>query len=308
MNTQIKISAVVCTYEEEKNIAACLESIKWADEIIIVDDGSTDKTVQIASKFTKNIYKHKSAGYVEPARNFALSKATGKWVLLVDADEEIPTTLARKLQEIAKSDTKINCFFIPRVNVIFTKWIEHTGWWPDYQARFFRNGKVIWSPQIHSVPKIIGEAAELKAVESYAILHQNYPSISQFLRKIDSYSGVEARELIQNGYQFNWIDVMRKPLDEFLSRFFARAGYRDGLHGLILSLFQAMSLFVTYVKVWEQEGFKEVDNTDFLEQTQREWKKETRDLKHWFYQEKIQSIKNPRKKTIYRILKKINLK
>src|SRR6266498_5902614 len=139
MNQSNKISVVVTVFNGEKTLNACLESVKWADEIIVVDDGSTDGTISIAKKHTDKIYHHKSQGFVEPARNFAISKTTGDWILVLDADEQVPQSLAEKLQELA-GQSETECVNLPRKNIIFNKWIQHTGWWPDYNIRFFKKG------------------------------------------------------------------------------------------------------------------------------------------------------------------------
>src|SRR5260221_117083 len=124
------ISAVITTLNAEDKLAACLSSVKWVDELIVIDDGSTDETVNIAKKFTKKIFHHQSKGYVEPARNFSINKATKEWILVLDSDEEVSQALGKKLLSIVEEDDQtINAVAIPRKNIIFEKWIEHsTGW------------------------------------------------------------------------------------------------------------------------------------------------------------------------------------
>ena len=171
-----EISVVVNTWNEEENIRRCLSSVKWADEIVVVDMHSTDKTVEIARKFGAKVFFHQYTGYVEPARNFALRCAQGKYILVLDADETTPATLARKLKKIAK-ENKFDFVRIPRKNIIFGKWIKHSRWWPDYNIRFFKKGKVTWSDKIHSVPLIRGKGKDLEAKEVNAIVHYHYQSI-----------------------------------------------------------------------------------------------------------------------------------
>jgi glycosyltransferase involved in cell wall biosynthesis len=254
-----KISVVINTWNEEENIKRCLESVKWADEIIVVDMYSTDKTLEIAKKFGAKIFSHKYTYIVEPARNFALSKVTGDWVLILDADEEISPELAKTLKHLAENHESLNYYRLPRKNIIFGKWIRHSLWWPDYVIRFFKKGSIRWSEKIHSVPLTRGEGHDLEAKEVNAIAHYNYTSISQYLSRLDRYTTIQAKDLMESGYKFSWQDMLKKPMGEFLSRFFVGESYKDGLHGLALSLLQAFSEVVKYLKVWEKENFVNQD-------------------------------------------------
>lgn len=289
----MKISAVVNTLNEEKNIARCLDSVKsWADEIVVVDDGSTDRTVEIAQGYTAKIYHHQSVGYVEPARIFAVDKASYDWIFLIDADEEVPQELANSLSSFAKatadkpsgdySKDEITHVWIPRKNLIFGKWIKHSGWWPDYQVRFFQKGAVIWPSAIHLKPQTSGKELRLEAREDLAVVNHNYNTVSQFINRMNCYTDVETREKIDQKYKFIWQDLILKPTEEFMRRFFAWEGYRDGLHGLALSLLQAFSLLVFYIKIWEKQGFKQED-IDIKHITQ-ESKQIKRHFNYWIRQ------------------------
>lgn len=250
------ISVVINTLNEEDNIERAVKSVKWADEILVCDMHSEDKTVEIAKKLGAKIITHERTGYVEPARNFAIAKASGDWILILDADEEIPSSLVDKLKEITESGQE-NVVHIPRKNFIFGKWMKASFWWPDYNIRFFKEGTVTWSDKIHSKPQTQGVGISLPAEESLAIIHYNYSSISQFVMRMNRYSDVQAKELHEEGVKFFWQDLISKPLSEFLSRFFAHRGFEDGLHGLALSLLQAVSFLLVYLKLWEMEKFKE---------------------------------------------------
>jgi len=296
------ISVVVNTLNEEKNLKRCLESVReLADEIVVCDDGSIDKTIEIAKKFGAKIYQHKSAGFVEAARNFVIEKAIGDWILIVDADEEIPKTLISKLRQIA-GEKKIDFVRIPRKNIIFGKWMKHSGWWPDYNIRFFKKGKVTWRGKIHEDPKTEGKGFELPPREDLAIIHYNYNSISQYLNRLAGYTEIEAQDLVKEGYKFDWRDLISKPMGEFLSRFFAREGYKDGLHGLVLAVLQSFSFFVAYLKVWEREGFKEQEvNIDELKE---QISRKTKETGSWFLQAMIESASGL-KKVLYRVKRKL---
>lgn len=138
-----KISVVINTLNEEDNLPRALASVKkFADEIVVVDMKSDDKTVDIAKKAGAKVYEYKRIGYVEPARNFAIGKATGKWILIIDADEQLPGSLVKELKKIVKNPSA-NYYRLPRKNLIFGKWVKHSRWWPDYNIRFFQPSLII---------------------------------------------------------------------------------------------------------------------------------------------------------------------
>ena len=162
-----KISVVINTLNEEKNLPRALASVKkFADEIVVVDMKSDDKTVEIAKKAGAKVYEYKRVGYVEPARNFAIGKATGKWILIIDADERLPGSLVKKLKEIVKNPSA-NYYRLPRKNLIFGKWVKHSRWWPDYNIRFFQKEFVSWSEIIREHNK----KAEAIIKDTYSILN-----------------------------------------------------------------------------------------------------------------------------------------
>src|SRR4030042_5396833 len=261
-----KISVIVNTINEEKNIKRCLQSVKdLASEIIVVDMYSTDKSVEIAKKSGAKIFFHKHNYIVEPARNFALRQAQGDWILILDPDEEIPPNLAKIIKNLSENHKGLTYFRLPRKNIIFGKWMKHSLWWPDYNIRFFKKGCVQWSEKIHSVPLTRGTCTDLEAKEVNAIVHHHYQSISQYLERMNRYTDIQVKELIKTGYQFHWQDMLKKPMGEFLSRFFVGEAYKDGLHGLVLALLQAFSEMVKYVKVWEKENFVEQDISAYHE-------------------------------------------
>ncbi len=275
-----KISAVINTFNEEANIKRAIESVKWADEIIVCDMHSSDQTVKVAKKFGAKIAYHKKEEYVELARNFAISKAISDWILVVDPDEEVPQSLAVRLVEISRKMKRIDYVRLPRKNTIFGKWMKASMWWPDYNIRFFRKGKVAWTNKIHRPPEARGAGLDLPEDEKWAIVHHHYESVSQFLQRMDRYTKIQSMELKKEGYKFSWQDLISKPLREFLSRFFANRGYEDGLHGLALSLLQAFSFLAVYLKVWEMDKFKEQELK--LEELELIKKQAGEELNYWF--------------------------
>lgn len=275
-----KISVVINTLNEEKNITRVIKGVLWADEIIVCDMYSEDNTVQIAKRLGAKVIFHKRVNFVEPARNFAISKASNDWILILDSDEEIPRSLAERLKEMVAKPIVSDFVEIPRKNIIFGKWMKASGWWPDYQVRFFKKGKVIWSDKIHSQPQADGEQLILSAEEKYAIVHHNYQTVGQFIERMNRYTSVEAEQLIKQGYQFKWRDLVEKPLGEFLSRFFGNKGFEDGLHGLTLSFLQGLSFLVVYLKIWENTKFKEESVT--ISDFKTELDKSREGLNYWF--------------------------
>ena len=281
------ISVVINTLNEEENLPRALASVKnLADEFIVVDMHSTDKTVDIAKEFGAQVYSHEKTGYVEPARNFAIDKATKEWILILDADEEVSDSLALKLKQIVKNP-QADYYRLPRKNINFRRWIKNSRWWPDFNIRFFRKGTVSWSEIIHSVPMTTGKGLDLPAEEKYAILHYNYTSISKYIERMNRYTDVQARVLLQKEYKFVWRDLIRKPLQEFLSRYFAGEGYKDGLHGLSLALLQAFSELTLYLKIWQSEQFKP-EALDVRELS-KEAKRAKRQLDWWIIDALIKS-------------------
>lgn len=261
-----KISTVINTLNEEKNLQRAIASVKnFSDEIVVVDMMSSDKTRDIAKKFGAKVYEYERVGYVEPARNFAISKVMNpsdsrgsQWIFILDADEEVPMTLVKKIKELAK-ESDADYYRIPRKNIIFGKWMKHSRWWPDYNIRFFKKGFVTWNEVIHSVPMTQGRGKDLPSEEELSIVHFHYDSLEQYIDRLNRYTSEHAKIIIEKGYKFSWVDLIKKPADEFLSRYFFGEGYKDGLHGLALSLLQAFSELVLYLKIWQLANFKEED-------------------------------------------------
>ncbi len=274
-----KISVVINAQNAEKDIARAIASVKsFADEIVVINQDSIDKTSEIAEKLGAKVFNHKSVTYVELARNFAISKAAGNWILVLDPDEEIPASLAKKIVEIIKRP-KADYYRIPRKNIIFGKWMKHSRWWPDYNIRLFKKGAVSWNEIIHSVPMTQGTGGELEAAEKFTIVHHHYDSIEKYSEHLNRYTSAQSELKVKEGYSFDWRDLIIKPANEFLSRYFMGEGYKDGLHGLALSLLQGFSELVLYLKVWQTEKFKEEDLK--LGDVIREIKNKEKDLHYW---------------------------
>lgn len=238
---------------------ATLNSVKFADEIIVVDMQSSDDTVKIASKHTDKIYNFGDVGYVEPARNFAIGKASCDWILIVDADEEIPRSLAEKIENLIKGDATADAYKLPRKNIVFGAWYQFAGWWPDYQLRLFKKGSVKWSDKIHSVPQVKGVVDELAPADDLAIIHHNYQSLDQFLDRLNRYTSIEAKN--RENRNISPTQVVSAFEAELLSRLFKHNGISGGMHGISLSFLQSFYEIVVVLKQWELDGFKEKKQT-----------------------------------------------
>lgn len=300
-----RISVVINALNEEENLSRALSSVKkLADEVVVVDMKSDDQTREVAKKFGARVYEHERVSYVEPVRNFAIEKATGKWILVLDPDEEVGEELAKKLRELA-GKPKADFYRIPRKNIHFGKWTKNSRWWPDYNIRFFKKGTVTWNEVIHSVPMTAGRGLDLPAEERYAIIHHNYSSVGKYIERMNRYSEIQAKTLLESGYKFNWKDLIHKPLSEFLGRYFIGEGYKDGLHGLALSFLQAFSEATTYLKVWQGENFsaQTVSLGDFSKEVYRSEK----EIKWWILDARIKS-KAPLSSFALRIYRKFFLK
>lgn len=296
------ITVVINTLNEEKNLERALLSVKWVDEIIVCDMHSTDNTVSIAKRLGAKFFYHKREDFVEPARNFAISKASNGWILVLDPDEEVPASLKDRLLEVAAKLEQINYVSIPRKNIIFGKWMKASMWWPDLNIRFFKKGTVNWTGKIHRPPTATGEGIDLPLDEQYAIVHHHYEGITQFLERMMRYTKVQAEELRKEGYIFDYRDLIKKPLSEFLSRFFANRGFEDGLHGLALSFLQAFSFFVMYLRVWEMEGYRQQPIN--LEQLKSLNAQSNNQVKYWFNYSNLS--KNPFKRFFQKVKNKVN--
>lgn len=253
------ISVIVNTVNEAQELRQCLQSVKgFADEIVVVDMNSHDGSQEVAREFGAKVYSHKFVNYVEPARNFAIKKARGKWILILDPDEKLSRSLAKRLRKIARDSKEIDVVLIPRKNLIMGKWMQNSRWWPDYLPRFFRKGKIDWPRQIHQQPKLEGMIETLPDIGDLAIVHDNYKSLDEFLARGTRYAEVQSKELLEEkNYQLSNQDLLLKPLEEFLGRFFVGEAYRDGFHGLAISLLQSWVVLLTYLKVWEKQKYPE---------------------------------------------------
>lgn len=299
----MKISIVISAFNEEKMIGECLKSAKLiADEVILVNNSSTDKTEEIAKKYTKKVFtRPNDPVMLNTSKNFGFSKATGDWIISLDADERITPELAKEIKSVIKN-TNYNGFDIPRKNIIFGKWIQHSIWWPDYNLRLFRRGKGKFAQQhVHEKLEVKGEVGKLKN----PMVHYNYQTVSQFVNKLNkTYTESETENFIKSGKSINWYDAIRWPTNDFVKTFFFEKGYKDGIHGLVLSMFQAFYTLVFFAKVWEKkENFRDITPDNFFVEVLKEFQKAAKDIRYWIFESLVDQ--NPVKKIYYKVRRKL---
>lgn len=295
------LSVVISAYNEEKSLERCLKSVeKFADEVVIVDNQSQDKTVEVAKKYTKKIYSAPNKLMLNINKNLGFSKAGGDWILNLDADEEVTPDLAKEILLLIQSNPSQNGFWLKRKNYSFGKWIQHGLWWPDRQIRLFRRGFGQFPcVHIHEYIKVDGTIGEL--VEPY--VHYNYETIHQYLTKIDRASTSEAIILSELKYQLMWYDAIRFPVSDFIKIYFAQAGYKDGLHGLVLSLFQAFYSFCTFAKYWEMKKFEDRDIQ--LKEVAKELHNRKKEIYYWILTTQIAESRYYISRLWFRVRRKI---
>ncbi|HET8939677.1 MAG TPA: glycosyltransferase family 2 protein [Polyangiales bacterium] len=250
-----RISVVINTWNEEQNLPWSLGSVRtWADEIVVVDMHSQDRTREIAESFDAKVYLHEWLGFADPARAFAIEKSHGDFVLLLDADEMIPEPLSRELQRIAREGS-YDIAKIARSNYLLGKKLEHTGWGArqDRHLRFFRRGSLITSAAIHNFlhPVAGARICELPADPELCIVHFNYLDVTQFIEKLNRYTSVEAQQALERGKRETGWSTTRDVMQELFRRYVKKGGFRDGWRGFYLSLLMALYRVGTAAKLAE---------------------------------------------------------
>ena len=237
---------------EEANLPRTLESVKWADEIVVVDSGSRDRTVEIAESFGAKTSYHAFGGHGEQ-KNVALDLCTSDWTLLLDADEVLTPELQREIQELLAGEPKFDAYWIPRLNLYFGRWIRHGGFYPDRKMRLFQRGMARLSEGAgpHSTPQFAGPTGRLKG----DMLHYAYPTMGIYLEHMDRYSSDIAPLLCKRGKvsssagAFVWNAVLN-PVATFVYNYFFRLGFLDGREGLILHINHSVYVHWKFIKAW----------------------------------------------------------
>lgn len=228
----MEISAVIAaTSKEKKNLDDLRENLKgFANEVVVFD------------------IDPKTTPYVELVRNKMIEKASSPWVLILDPDESLLSSLKKRLKQVVKED-KYDVVNIPRKNIFFGRWIRHTNWWPDRHVRFFKKGKVFWTKFIHKYPEVSGRQLNLPASEDLAIIHHGYDSLGQFWRRQLRYSDIEAQNRLEEGERPTFIKLFWWPLREFLARYIKHKGFLDGFYGAYLVFVMMIYKVMVWVKM-----------------------------------------------------------
>jgi glycosyltransferase involved in cell wall biosynthesis len=250
------ISATLITHNEEINIAEALQSLSWADEIVVVDSGSTDATLDICRRFTDRIIHRDWTGYVDQ-KNFAVDQARHDWIFSLDADERPSLELCAEIRELAQIGFPESGYYIPRVAFFMGRWIRHGDWYPDYQLRLFdrrhgkwRGGRVHESVKINEKPGILnGE-----------IHHFTYRSLSDYLGRLETYSSLAALDCQQQGKSATPLKLLGNPIAAYIKAYLLKCGFLDGIPGFAVAVMGAVSVFFKYAKLYELK-LKSVDRS-----------------------------------------------
>lgn len=257
MDTKPTISAVVITYNEELMIVNCLETLKWCDEIVVVDSGSKDMTVGLAERAGAKIVKEKSSSFAD-RRNTGLKFAQSDWVLYIDADERVTPRLAKEIQA-AVFQQHVSVYKVKRNNIHYGKWLEHGGWEKDLIERLFRKKDLKrWTGQVHESPDYTGNVAQL----AEPLVHLTHRNMVDGLRKTIEWTGYEAQLLFEAGHKpVTPRTLIRKTVMEFIRRAFLKKGRKDGIEGWIEAMTQAMNKFIVYERLWELQKKPSLEDT-----------------------------------------------
>jgi glycosyltransferase involved in cell wall biosynthesis len=239
------ISAVIITRNEEANLERCLRSLAWVDEIVVVDSGSTDRTVEIARGVHAKVLHREWCGF-GPAKQYALEQATGEWILSVDADEEISATLKDEIVQAVGGAASCAGYYLPRRTQFLGRWIRHSGWYPDYVLRLFkRDGGRFTEALVHEKVEVAGTVGRL----TNPILHYSYPTLEAYLRKLDHYSTLSAQRMFDAGKRSWTWGMTVKPAAAFVRKYLFQQGWRDGWEGFLIATLTATGTRLKYAKL-----------------------------------------------------------
>ena len=245
------LSAVIVAKNEEKNIKKLFKSISWVDEIVLVDNDSTDKTGQVAKKLGAKVYNYEG-GTFSGRKDFAASKARGEWLLFIDADELVTAGLREEILNLIKyNKTEFSAYAIPRENIILGRVMKHGGWWPDYVIRLIKKDSLkSWKGILHEQPEFGGKLGYLKN----PLVHEKHDDLSEMVKKTNEWSEIEAKLMFDADHPpMNIPRFVSAMLREFWLRMIRHKAFLDGTEGVIYATYQVYSRFLSYAKLWEMQ-------------------------------------------------------
>lgn len=241
----MSLTILIITKNEADHIRACLESAGFADEIIVVDSGSTDGTVAIARECGAHVIESEWLGY-GGTKQFGADRATGRWIFWLDADERIPADLQVEILDAVRADD-YDGYYIPRKAIFLGRWIKHCGWYPGYVVRLFKQDKGRFSDDlVHESVCLDGASSRLNA----PLIHYTDLSLEHYLQKFNTYTSLAARQLYEKDHRFRMTDLIGRPFFSFIKMYIIKRGFLDGLQGFILCVLSACYVFTKYAKLW----------------------------------------------------------
>jgi len=255
-----QISACVLTFNEERKIRRCLQSLTWCDEIVVLDSFSTDNTVAICREFTNRVYQHEWLGYVGQ-RNLLRGMAQSPWILFIDSDEEVSPELRREIEaEFEKGAGSYVGYEFPRQVYYLGQWIRHGEWYPDLKLRLFKKdlGRTE-GEEPHDKVVVNGPVRRLRS----PLWHFTYDDIRDHLNTINRFSCITARQRQLGGKEFRWVDLVFRPVLRFFKSYILRGGFRDGSRGFVIAVLCSFGVFAKYAKQWERKIRRAPDFRDY---------------------------------------------
>jgi glycosyltransferase involved in cell wall biosynthesis len=241
-----KLTVTVITRDESANLGAALDSVSWADEILVVDSGSADDTVEIARRRTSRVLVRDWPGY-SAQKNYAAGEASHDWILSLDADERVTPALAAEIRGLLAENPTARGYRVPRVSFYLGRWIRSTDWYPDYQLRLYDRRVARWAGLVHEGVEVDGPVGRLRS----DLQHLPYRDIAHHLQTIDRYTTLAARQMRERGLRVGVAGLLARPAGAFFRNYVARAGWRDGSVGLVVSVLNSYYVFLKFAKLWE---------------------------------------------------------
>lgn len=239
-----KLSVTIITFNEEKNIEPCLESLKWADEIVVLDSFSSDRTVEICKRYTERVFQEPWSGYGKQ-KNLCAARASHRWILNIDADERVTPSGAEEIQRVLSREPEQSLFFFPRKNFFGDRWVRYGGWYPDRIGRLYdKTRSAFTETRVHETLCPGGDMGVLDE----PLLHYSFAGMADYIERQNRYSSLFAEEWGREGRKAGWTDLVFRPPWTFFKAYVLRQGFREGYLGLFLGLSMAFYTFLKYAK------------------------------------------------------------